>query len=82
MKNSTQTTKVPIDSYYLMKVKWKGGFTHDILCRGYNLKSWVDFQKSIEYVESFSYEEITKAAYEKRYHVSIDETVKNTRKKK
>ena len=82
MKNSTQTTKVPIDAYYLMKVKWKDGLTHDVLCRGFNLKSWIEFQKSIEYVESFSYEEITKAAYEKRYNVPIDETVKSRRKQK
>jgi len=82
MKNNLQTSKVPIDSYYLMKVKWRGGFTHDVLCRGFNLKSWMNFQKSITYVESFSYEEISKEAYEKRYHVSVDEIVKKPRKQK
>lgn len=74
--------KVPYDAYYLMTVKWKGGITHSILCRGFNLKSWLDFQKSITWVDSYSYEEITKEEHDKRFYGVENEPIKKQRKKK
>ena len=74
--------KVPYDAYYLMTVKWKHGLVHRILCRGYNLKSWLDFQKSLSEIESYSYEEITKEEHDKRFDLEEDEPIKKTRKKK
>ena len=73
--------KVALDAYFLMTVKWKDGFTHKIMCRGYNLKSWLDFQKSLNGVESYSYEEITKEEHDKRFY-GEEKPIKITRKKK
>lgn len=75
-------TKVPYDAYYLMTVKWKHGLTHDILCRGFNLKSWIDFQKSINGVESYNYEEISRQQYDEYFYGVEDEPIKKQRKKK
>lgn len=57
---------VPSDAYFLVHVKWQSGFEHSVPCRGYGLKSQLEFHKTLEYVESFSYEETTKEHYEFR----------------
>ena len=61
----TETVKVNRDAYFLITVVWKDGMTHKIPCRGYNLKSWLDFQKSIEYIEKYSYAETTQKIHDK-----------------
>lgn len=58
-----EQTKVSRDAYFLLTVKWKGGFTHYVASRGYGLKSQLDFTKSLEYVESVTYAEITEEQY-------------------
>ena len=47
-----------MDKYYEISVKWKSGFKHKIYCRGYNLKSWLAFQESIFWIESYDYKEV------------------------
>ena len=51
--------------FYLITVKWMGGFTHKVPCRGFNLKSMVEFTKSLHYVEEFSYETVPEEEYNK-----------------
>lgn len=53
------------DNYYQIDVVWKDGFKHKINCRGYNLKSMLDFQASIFWIESYKYKEITEQQYNK-----------------
>jgi hypothetical protein len=57
--------KVLRDDYYIIKVKWFGGFTHNVPCRGYNLKSLLRFHDSLDYADTYSYETTTKQQYEK-----------------
>lgn len=56
---------VKSDAFFLITVKWKGGFKHKVACRGYNLKSWMDFEDSLEYVDSYNYVETTEEVYNK-----------------
>jgi hypothetical protein len=49
-----------------MTVTWKGGFSHIVPCRGFNLKSQIKFTESLEYVDSYDYVECTQEEYELR----------------
>lgn len=51
------------DSYLLITVTWKGGFTHEVACRGYGLKSQLNFMKTIEYIDTCVYRECTEEFY-------------------
>ena len=53
------------DNYYQIDVAWTGGFKHKIYCRGYNLKSMLNFQESIFWIDKFTYKEITEQQYKK-----------------
>ena len=53
------------DDYYQIDVKWKHGFKHTIYCRGYNLKSWLNFQDSIFWIETVTHKQITEKQYNK-----------------
>lgn len=53
--------------YYFITVKWKGGFTHTVPCRHYNLKSQLRFSESLDYVEKISYREVTEDEYNEYY---------------
>ena len=60
--------KILRDDYYIITVKWMGGFTHKVPCRGYNLKSLLRFHETFEYAmyaEAYSYEQTTKQQYDK-----------------
>lgn len=61
------------DSYFFITTKWKGGFTHTNPIRGYNLTSMLRFNESLFWVESTTYEEVTKEQYEERMYGPIDE---------
>jgi len=54
------------DDYLFMTVTWKGGFTHIVPCRGYNLKSQIQFTKSLFWVETFTWRVVSKEDYEER----------------
>jgi hypothetical protein len=44
---STPAPKVEYDGYYLIDVVARGGFCLTIPARGYSLKSWLNFEKSL-----------------------------------
>jgi hypothetical protein len=44
---STPAPKVEYDGYYLIDVVARGGFCLTIPSRGYSLKSWLNFEKSL-----------------------------------
>jgi hypothetical protein len=44
---STPAPKVEYDGYYLIDVVARNGFRLTIPSRGYNLKSWLNFEKSL-----------------------------------
>lgn len=64
MMVSRETTKVPFDAYFIMTVTWKGGFSHTVPCRGFNLKSHIKFTESLEYVDTYEYVECTQEEYD------------------
>ena len=64
MMELRETTKVSFDGYFMLEVKWKGGFTHKVPCRGYNLGSQIRFTESLFWVESYDYTKCTKEEYE------------------
>lgn len=61
-----EPTRVKFDAYFLITCKWKGGFTHVVPCRGYNLKSQIAFHKSLEWIEEFYFDECDQAEYDRR----------------
>ena len=67
MMELRETTKVSFDGYFMLEVKWKGGFTHKVPCRGYNLGSQIRFTESLFWVESYDYIKCTKEEYESNY---------------
>ena len=68
MYTPRQEFKVPRDGYFLIDVEWTHGFKHVIACRGYNLKSWLDFQERLGKfnIKKVTYKEVTLKAWEKK----------------
>ena len=60
-----QTEKVQRDAYYQISVKLVDGFLFKVPARGFNLKSLLDFEKSLDSVAEHSYKEITEKEYDK-----------------
>jgi len=56
-------TKVNKDAFFQIDVKMKGGFKFKIPTKGHGLKSLLDFQKTLLYVEKYSFKEITEKDY-------------------
>lgn len=56
--------EVTRESYVLIDVTWQGGFKHSVPCRGYNLKSQIKFQESLQYIEAFTYRIVTQKEYD------------------
>jgi hypothetical protein len=56
--------RVPRDAYYLIDVTLRTDFKFKIASRGYNLKSWLDFQKTMD-VKKVTYNEVTLEEYNK-----------------
>lgn len=65
-----------MDGYYRIEVKWVGGFKHNIYCRGYQLKSMMNFQKTIYWIESAEYKEITEQQFNKAQAYDDSDTTK------
>jgi hypothetical protein len=63
-----QELKVPRDAYFLIDVEWTHGFKHVIACRGYNLKSWLDFEERLGKfnIKKVTYKEVTNKVWEKK----------------
>jgi hypothetical protein len=56
-------TKVNKNAFFQIDVKMKGGFKFKIPTQGHGLKSLLDFQKTLLYVEKYSFKEITEKDY-------------------
>ena len=54
------TTKITKDGYYQISVRLEDDFRFKIPARGYNLKSLLEFEKSLDSVKEHSFKEITK----------------------
>ena len=65
MTDAATTTKITKDGYYQISVKLEDGFRFKIPARGYNLKSLLEFEQSLDSVKEHSFKEITKKEFEK-----------------
>ena len=59
------TKKISRDGYYQISVLLEDGFKFKVPARGYNLKSLLEFEKSLDSVKEHSFKEITKKEFEK-----------------
>lgn len=74
--------EVKREDYVFIDVTWKGGFTHTVPCRGYNLKSQLDFNKSIFWIKEFTWRVVSQKEYEDKVWGSglVVDTEKTTSK--
>jgi hypothetical protein len=68
------------DGYYQISVKLEDGFRFKIPARGFNLKSLLEFEQSLDSVTEHSFKEITLKEYDKMIHGTPQEE-KQVRKK-
>lgn len=54
------------EDYIFMNVVWNTGFKHIVPCRGFNLKSWLQFQESLSNVKSYDWYIVSKDEWEER----------------
>ena len=59
------TKKISRDGYYQISVILEDGFKFKVPARGYNLKSLLEFEQSLDSVKEHSFKEITKKEFEK-----------------
>jgi hypothetical protein len=71
--------KILKQGYYQINVKMSTGFKFKVPARGYNLKSLLDFQKTLGYVAEYSFKAITQKEHEKLIY---GDTLKTTRGRK
>ena len=64
--------KISIDDYFLITSTWMGGNKSSWPCRGYNLKSWLRFEKSLLYVVETTYQRSTKEVFETYWNTGLD----------
>lgn len=57
--------KVARDAFYILTVENVGGFKFKVPARGYNLKSWIDFQASLSTTKKVSIKETNLKDYQK-----------------
>jgi hypothetical protein len=55
--------KIMSDAYLAIVIVHNDGFTFSIPARGYNLKSWLAFEKKLDIAKSVNYHEITAAEH-------------------
>lgn len=68
------TIKLNRDSYLFIETKWKGGFTHIVPARGFNLKSQLKFNESLFWIESSNWYEVSKENYEEHIYGRTEQT--------
>lgn len=68
-----EENKVNIDDYFMLTSTWLGGKKSSWPCRGYNLKSWLRFEKSLTYVIETTYEKITKEVFDSYWNQGLEE---------
>lgn len=57
--------KVNRDAFFILTIENVGGFKHKVPARGYNLKSWLDFEKSLSITKKVSIKETDLKEYQK-----------------
>ena len=57
--------KVNRDAFFILTIENQGGFKHKVPARGYNLKSWLDFEKSLSITKKVSIKETNLSEYQK-----------------
>ncbi len=57
--------KVKTDACFLLTVELDSGFKFKVPARGYNLKSWIEFEKSLSMTKKVTIKEITFPEYKK-----------------
>lgn len=69
---------VEYDGYYIIDIVARGGFKSVVACRGHKLKSWLNFEKSLQ--SETTYRQVTEEEYMKHHWSGIpyveDEEVK------
>jgi len=78
--NKNNMNDIVKDDYICLTTIWKHGFTHDLYCRGFELKSMLSTNESIPWINNTTYKKITKKEYED-YHSCKLEPVGTTLKK-
>jgi hypothetical protein len=58
-------TKVKHDACFLLTIELYDGFKFKIPARGYNLKSWIEFEKSLSITKKVSIKETSFKEYQK-----------------
>ena len=58
--------------YLIANVQWSSGFKHKIAMRGFQLKSEIDFHKSLSHVTSFTWDIVTEEEYEKHKYGELE----------
>ena len=71
--------KIIKQGYYQISVKMSTGFKFKVPARGYNLKSLLDFEKTLNYVSEYSYKAISQKEHDKLIYGDI---LKTTRRRK
>ena len=64
--------KINIDDYFLITSTWLDGKKSTWPCRGYNLKSWLRFEKSLTYVIETTYQRSTKEVFETYWNTGLE----------
>jgi len=64
--------KVEYDGFYLLDVETTTGFNFTVAVRGYNLKSWVNFEKSLTTGKSCKFRLVEEEEYMKYHWSSSD----------
>ena len=65
--------KISIDDYFVITSTWMGGKKSSWPCRGYNLKSWLKFEKSLTYVIETTYQKSNKEVYDSYWNTELEE---------
>jgi hypothetical protein len=58
-------TKVKHDACFILTIEHHSKFKHKVPARGYNLKSWLDFERSLTMTKKVTVKEVTFEEYKK-----------------
>ena len=61
------------DDYIFIDITWKSGFKHTVPCRGFNLKSQLEFTKSIFWIDKFTWRVVTEKDYNAKLWAPLEE---------
>lgn len=63
--NGLPEGRVNRDAFFVLTIENHGGFKHKVPARGYNLKSWLDFEKGLSITKKVTIKEVTLKEYQK-----------------